>query len=783
MESLPPGDELNLVSNQGGYDPIMSWKNWFRILLAVMALARPWEGICQGLYPSVQETRREFEDLCRRLRESDNPYYGVGLVDKARQRVEEQVDDPLVASARLGLLGWHLMRMGINEEAVESLDQSLALVRTVDTEEAKELAIEVQSLLALAHLQFAEDLNCLGFHNSASCILPMGRQGVHQLPDHARAAGDLLRQVGEIQPENVTFRWLLNIARIVSGDYPQGVPEALRLPAKSVLTSSAPGAWVNIAPVLGMHVIDLSGGAVMDDLDGDGFLDLVTSTSDPCGPMTALRSDGAGGFDDVTVEWGLDGQLGGLNLVSTDYDNDGAIDLLVLRGGWWGRDGRMRNSLLKNEIRGEKGTFVDVTVTAGLAFPAYPTQTGAWADYDGDGDLDLYVGNESEGTAVYTADDFQRQMGSSYPSQLFRNNGDGTFTDIARQLGVDDYSYTKAVAWGDYDNDGDPDLYVSNIGRNRLYRNKGDGTFEDVAAEAGVIEPQGMSFPAWFFDYDNDGWLDLLVTDYSVDMDVVFRSYLDLSTSSGQPLLYHNTGDGRFEEVSRKIGIERPILPMGANFGDLDNDGWLDIFLSTGLPDFESLMPNSVYRNEEGKHFREVTFEWGFGHIQKGHGVAFGDLDHDGDQDVLHQMGGAYPFDGYANALYENPGYGRHWIVLRLEGVEANRPAIGARITIEVRQADRTREIHIVAGSGGSFGASSLDQEIGLGECDAIEAIRVLWPGSGNEQRFGNVEMDRAYGLKESRPELVPLDYPEVSLANTPPLAGAMHQHPADQPR
>jgi len=747
-----------------------------------VALVTPPAGICQGLYPSVQETHREFEALCRRLRQSDNPYYGEGLVEKARLKVEEQVDEPLVAVARLGLLGWHLMRMGSNEEGVESLERSLAVARSIDTDEGRLLAAEVQSLLALAHLQFAEDINCLGFHNSASCILPMAREGVHQLPEHAKIAGDLLQQLAEDRPEDVTSRWLLNVARIVSGDYPKGVPEALRLPADSILIANAPLAWVNIAPVLGMHIIDLSGGAVMDDLDGDGFLDLVTSTSDPCEPMKALRNNGAGEFDDVTEEWGLDGQLGGLNLVSTDYDNDGAVDLLVLRGGWWGRDGRMRNSLLKNEIRGEKATFVDVTVAAGLAFPAYPTQTGAWADYDGDGDLDLYIGNESEGTAVYTADDFYRQMGSSYPSQLFRNNGDGTFTDIARQLGVDDYSYTKAVAWGDYDNDGDPDLYVSNIGTNRLYRNLGDGTFKDVARDAGVTNPEGMSFPAWFFDYDNDGWLDLLVTDYSVDMDVVFSSYLGLPTSSGQSLLYHNTGDGRFEEVSREIGIQRPILPMGANFGDLDNDGWLDIFLSTGLPDFESLMPNAVYRNEEGKHFREITFEWGFGHIQKGHGVAFGDLDNDGDQDILHQMGGAYPFDGYANVLYENPGYGQHWILLRLEGVEANRPAIGARITVKVKQADRTREIHIVAGTGGSFGASSLQQEIGLGECDAIEAIKVFWPGSGNEQRFGSVEMDRAYSLKENRPELVPLDYPEISLADTPLPAGAMHHHPTDEP-
>ena len=137
----------------------MRRRTFLRTFLVVVALVRPSEGSCQGLYPSAQETRREFEDLCRRLRQSDNPYYGVGLVDKARLKVEEQVDEPLIAAARLGLLGWHLMRMGSNEEGVESLERSLAVARSIDTDEGRLLVAEVQSLLALAHLQFAEDIS------------------------------------------------------------------------------------------------------------------------------------------------------------------------------------------------------------------------------------------------------------------------------------------------------------------------------------------------------------------------------------------------------------------------------------------------------------------------------------------------------------------------------------------------------------------------------------------------------------------------------------------------
>src|SRR5262249_3659344 len=148
------------------------------------------------------------------------------------------------------------------------------------------------------------------------------------------------------------------------------------------------------------------------------------------------------------------------------------------------------------------------TRAAHLDLPAYPTQTAAWGDYDNDGDLDLFVGNEE---SAYTKD------GTPYPCQLFRNNGDGTFTDVAPAAGVVNMRPAKGAAWGDYYNDGLLDLYVSNIGPNRLYHNKGDGTFEDVAAALGVTEPSDRSFACWFWDYDNDGWLDLWVGGYRTD--------------------------------------------------------------------------------------------------------------------------------------------------------------------------------------------------------------------------------------------------------------------------
>ena len=184
--------------------------------------------------------------------------------------------------------------------------------------------------------------------------------------------------------------------------------------------------------------------------------------------------------------------------------------------------------------------------------------------------------------------DISRWAKTNISSQLFRNDGDGTFTDVASAAGVTNDRFAKGVAWGDFDDDGDPDLYVSNIGRNRLYRNEGDGTFVDVAPELGVTAPEGRSFATWFFDYDNDGRLDLFVADYGSSRDQMAVYLLGGDpTGEGRPFLYRNLG-GRFREVGAELGLVEPSLPMGANFGDLDNDGYPDIYLGTGTPSYES---------------------------------------------------------------------------------------------------------------------------------------------------------------------------------------------------
>jgi hypothetical protein len=203
---------------------------------------------------------------------------------------------------------------------------------------------------------------------------------------------------------------------------------------------------------------------------------------------------------------------------------------------------------------------------------------------------------------------------------------------------------------------------------------------------------------------------------------------------------------------------------MGSNYGDIDNDGWLDIYLGTGSPDLGALLPNRMFRNDGGRRFQDVTSAGGFGHLQKGHGIAFADFDNDGDQDVFADFGGAYTGDVYPPCLFENPGNANRWITLRLRGVKANRSGVGARIHVRVAQGEAERSIHVVAGTGGSFGSSSLQQEIGLGAADRIVAVEILWPGSGTRQRLEALPLDRFVEVTEGAKDVKRIDPPRFRL-------------------
>ena len=651
------------------------------------------------------------------------------------------------------------LNTGDPERAVEQLDRArrTLLDRGAQIADSEDLRT-ITSLQAIAWLRLGEVENCQLNHSVDSCLLPITGDGVHGLRRGAEGALPLLSDLARSRPDDLTHRWLLNVAHMALGDYPDRVPAEVLIDPALFESDTAFPRFYDIAPLAGVAVPEMSGGSVMDDFDGDGLLDLMVSSWGADDPLRLFINRGDGTFEDVSETAGLSGITGGLNMVHADYDNDGDLDVLILRGAWRREAGRVPNSLLRNE---GDGTFVDVTHAAGL-LDFHPTQTAAWGDFDLDGHLDLVVGNES-----FPED-------SAHPVQLFHNQGDGTFKEIGALAGVDVRKYVKGVVWGDYDNDGDPDLYLSSIlSGNTLLRNdgaddRGQWRFTDVTDVAGVARPI-LAFPTWFFDYDNDGWLDLFVSGFSnaehIFQDAagdVLADYLGESTLAERARLYRNRGDGTFEDVSEAAGVADVVHSMGANFGDLDNDGWPDYLLGTGEPDFRALVPNRAYRNDEGRGFLDVTTAGGFGHLQKGHAISFGDLDNDGDQDVHVTIGGAYPGDWYFNALYENPGAGgdNAWVTLVLQGTRANRSAIGARVTVEVDDPTApggVRSIHGVVGSGGSFGANSLQLELGLGQATAIRRVVVRWPsraGAGAGDGDGDGTSGPGGQMAPSAPEV-----------------------------
>ena len=701
-----------------------------------------------------------------------NPYAGSMRV-RALSAVTPPVFPPDLLRYR-SEIARYLLNAGRSEEAAAAFDDVLREA-AADPSVSPTFVSAVRQLLALSHLRVAMQRNCVSGPAAARCSVPVGREAVH--PDDGaarRAIAEYARVLGDPPDESTALaaQWLLNLAYMMVGEYPFHVPEPWLVPPEAFRAEHDVGRFPDVAGRLGLDDAGRKGGSVMDDFDGDGRLDVVASSAglfavaegENANQLRYFRNEGDGTFTERTTEAGLDGLASGLHVIHADYDNDGSLDLLVLRGAWL--DAGHPNSLLRND---GDGTFTDVTEAAGLLMPA-PTQAAAWGDYDNDGWVDLFIGNESRvppGGAGAAAPG----GGSVYPSRLFRNNGDGTFTDVAAEAGMAVVGFVKGAVWGDYDNDGRLDLYVTRLRPdepNLLFRNEGPGpggawSFRDAAAEAGVEGPP-VSFPTWFFDYDNDGWEDLFVSGFSGGLADVVLERLGLPHQGQLPRLYRNDRDGTFTDVTAAVGLDRLMVGMGSNFGDLDNDGFLDLYLGTGDPDYRMLIPNLMFRNAGGERFQDVTSSGGFGHLQKGHGVSFGDLDADGDQDLYHVSGGAFEGDTFPNALYLNPGHGNRWLTLRLEGAASNRAAIGARIRVAVVTPEGDRDIHVTVGAGGSFGGSSLQQEIGLGAATAVRRVAVTWPATGETDVYDDVALDRAYRVREGDAALTPVALAPLDL-------------------
>jgi hypothetical protein len=736
-----------------------SGRRW-RVIVAIGAAAV----VAAAIAGSITYQRHTRFDMVRTLAEIarnegawDNPWDAQNRKIASLQDDIGKTTDPIKRLILRRELAQQYVNAGASEPAIATLEALLVEYKGMlpprDVETLK-------SDIAFAYFRLGELQNCTWNHNSDACIFPVAPGGVHKEQLGAREAAEryeaLLADPNVDSDNALVYRWLLNVSDMVLGKYPDGVPKQWLIPLDGFKSDYDVGVFRDVAATRGVSALGRAGSVAMEDFDNDGHLDLMISRMGVDDPVEYFHNRGDGTFERRTDQAGLKGIVGGLNLVQADYDNDGCIDVYIPRGAWYHDKGQYPASLLHNNC---DGTFTDVTAKAGV-LNNYPSQVAVWADFNNDGLLDLFVGNEIVRDKVAWPADAKN-------FRIYINNGDGTFTDVGAQSGIALSGMVKGATADDYDNDGRIDLYVSVMGGpNHLLRNAGNegkvAKFADVTEKAGVAEPN-MSFTTWFFDYDNDGWPDIFVSGYWATMPNIVREYLGESDKAkgDRPRLYHNNHDGTFTDVSHEAHLDHLLLTMGANFGDLDNDGWLDFYVGTGAAPLTNIVPHQMFRNDHGKLFQNVTTSGGFGHLQKGHGVAFGDIDNSGNQDVFEVIGGAYTADRFYSALFKNPGHGNHWVKLQLTGTKSNRFAVGGRIRVRVTEDGHPRDIYRSINSGGSFGASSLRPHLGVGKATVIDLIEIRWPGGETQQFAGPIAADASYEIRERDSRLARVPAPQ----------------------
>jgi len=498
----------------------------------------------------------------------------------------------------------------------------------------------------------------------------------------------------------------------------------------------------------------MSGGIGFIDCDNDGMLDIVAvngSTVDRYrqggDPMVTLyRQTSPLHFEDITASAGLTRKGWGMGVAVADFDNDGQQDLFVT--GYGG------SALYRNTGNCK---FQDVTEKAGVRGSGFMTGA-AWADYDRDGRVDLFVARyvhvdldklPAFGDCKFK--EIQVQCGPwgmiGESDFLYHNRGDGTFEEVSQKAGVSDPSqqYGLGAVWGDYDNDGWPDLYVANdTGRNYLYHNNHDGTLTDVGMLTGsALSADGNaegSMGVDFGDYDRDGRLDIFVTNFA-----------DQSSS-----LYHNAGARGFDDVGWTAGIAREsyaLVGWGNGFIDFDNDGWLDLFSANGhvYPQVDSLQGSAHYRqplllqrNNGDGTFSDVSAAAGLAALPPAsrRGAAFGDVLNDGRMDIAILNSGEPP-----TLLMNHAGAGNHRVMFQLVGTRSNAAAIGARVTVHIGKAVQIGEVR---GGGSYLSQNDLRLHFGLGPAQKIDSVEVRWP-SGRVGNFQDVAAGNWYTIKEGK--------------------------------
>lgn len=453
-----------------------------------------------------------------------------------------------------------------------------------------------------------------------------------------------------------------------------------------------------------------------------------------------------------------------MDAVWGDYDNDGYLDLYVVKWGW--------NILYHNN---GDGTFTDVTEEAGVGDRGNGN-AGIWFDYNGDSHLDLYIGNYFRGVHLWSLED-SRTMHEDFETArdaganvLYRNNGDGTFTDVSKEMGVDDTGWTLDCGVADYDNDGDQDLVNANdFGQDRVFRVNADGTFTNVTDDAiGWDTHKGMNVA--FGDYNNDGWLDLYITN------IYTKEYVKEGNQ-----LYRNMGDKTFSDVSFETNVYDAGWCWAGRFWDYDNDGDVDIMVANGYisgdpndeyfaklaisvtkPGFDPIdaqnwpkmgdstfsgyEPSRVWRNDGSEVFTEVAEQLGLADTGDGRGLAIADFDGDGDLDVYIAN------QGQDGVFYRNDiGNKNNWLMVDLTGTNCTRDAVGTRVKVVCKDLEQIREVN---GGNGDHSQCPYRLHFGVGQCETIDLIEIRWP-TGHVEQFKNVKANQVIEYVEKTPKKI----------------------------
>lgn len=673
--------------------------------------------------------------------------YWEGAADRLIAEVDQGLESPNLDWRQRASLAFSkascFMSAAKPDKAYEALEKARAEIEEIGGEARQATLATLIFFQGVAALRLGENENCIMCRGESSCILPISPAAVHQFPKGSRLAIDRFTELLKEFPDDLEVRWLLNLAHMTLGEHPEKVDPRYVISLDRFRDSQLSiGKFRDVGHLVGVNRFNQAGGSILEDFDDDGLLDLAVSSFDPTQPLDLYRNTGTGTFEAVShLSPQLDQQLGGLVCIQTDYDNDGRMDILVPRGAWLRKP--IRPSLLRNE---GNFRFTDVTEDAGLIAPVN-SNAAAWADYDNDGFVDLFICCEKQA------------------HRLYRNLGNGKFEERASEAGLTTFQeeFGKGCTWIDYDNDDYPDLFINYLaGTAQLFHNDRNGSFTNVSSELGIQGPQ-KGFSCWTFDYDNDGWLDIFATCYDSTLADIVNGITGKPHNCYSNRLYRNLEGKRFQDVTKEVGLDMVFATMGSNYGDLDNDGFLDFYLGTGAPDLSLLIPNRMFKNVAGKEFVEISGAAGVGHLQKGHGVAIGDWDRDGNVDIFIEMGGAVDGDKFHNILFQNPGHDQAWLSVKLVGTKTNRAALGVRIKV-LTDGEAPLTVHRHVSPGSSFGGNPLEQTIGLGKAEKVARLEIRWPTSGQTQVLTDLSVNQAIEITEGAEGFRPLERKRVPL-------------------